>query len=62
MKKFNEKLEKLKNANCIIYCRVSTISQIKEISLNEQETLCLHNAKRYNMKALNIYEGDESEA
>lgn len=60
MKKFNKKLEKLKNANGYIYCRVSTPHQGEGTSLDEQETLCLHSAKKYNTKVLKIYKEDAS--
>ena len=60
MTKSNVKLEKLKNATCIIYCRVSSKEQSENTSLDDQERLCTDFAKKYNMKIEKIYKEDAS--
>ena len=60
MKLKNEKLDKLENAVCIIYCRVSSKEQAENTSLNDQETLCINFARKYNMNIESIYKEDKS--
>lgn len=52
--------KKLKSAVCIIYCRVSSTDQAEGTSLDEQETLCLNFAKKYNMSVEKIYKENAS--
>ena len=49
MNQNNNKLNNIKNATCIIYCRVSSKEQTENTSLNDQEILCINFAKKCNI-------------
>ncbi len=60
MNQNNNKLNNIKNATCIIYCRVSSKEQTENTSLNDQEILCINFAKKCNMNIESIYKEDGS--